>query len=176
VVDFEIQRFSRRCCVTDRELQPGERFFSVLVPEGDKVVRRDFSVEAWAGPPEDAVGHWRSEVPDPRANRMKWAPHEIMLQLFRELLENTTQRDFLYVLTLLLIRRRLFKLEATEADSDGGEVLLVFCSRHECEYRVGVATPDQRRADEIQQELASILFAGAEDVSPQEGRGRRSTN
>lgn len=166
MIDFEVQKFTRRCFATERELQPGEAFHSVLIPDGEKVIRRDYSVEAWQGPPENAIGSWRAEVPDPRANRVRWAPNEVMLQLFVELYENPAQRDFCYVLTLLLIRRRLFKLENSERDAEGNELLHLFCPRHECEYRVMVTDPSEQRAAEIQQELAAILFAGADDGAP----------
>ena len=40
-MEFDVQRCSRRCAETDREFRPGESFFSVLLPEGADVVRRD---------------------------------------------------------------------------------------------------------------------------------------
>ena len=40
-MDYEIQPNSRRCTATGRELQPGERFYSALVEEERRFVRRD---------------------------------------------------------------------------------------------------------------------------------------
>ena len=49
MTDYQIQASSRRCAVTGRELAPGERYFSVLLDQGDSFVRRDFCLEAWQG-------------------------------------------------------------------------------------------------------------------------------
>ncbi len=162
MIDFEIQKFSRRCASTGRELAPGEAFYSVLVAEGAEVIRLDYSTESWSGAPDDAVGWWKSEVPDPKSNRLQWAPNDVMLHYFQQILAQDNKKEVCYVLTLLMIRRRIFKMEATERDAQGREVLHVYCSRTEEEYQVPVATPGEEDAAAIQQELAELLFARTE--------------
>lgn len=159
VLDFEVQKFTRRCAVTDRELQPGETFYSALIPEGADVVRRDYCVEAWEGPPSDAIGTWKSEVPDPKARKVHWAPSDVMLHYFVQLQETADQADTRYVLALLMIRRRILKLETTETNEAGQEELLVYCPRNETEYRVAAVVPSEDRVEAIQQDLAELLFA-----------------
>ena len=61
-MDYQIQPNSRRCTVTGRELQPGERFFSALLEEDRQLVRKDYSQEAWQGAPPDAVSFWTGHV------------------------------------------------------------------------------------------------------------------
>ncbi len=158
-MDYEIQRCTRRCGATDRELQPGEEFYSVLVAEGAKLVRHDYSVEAWQGPPEGAAGWWKSQVPRPDAKRVHWAPNDVMLQFFEELEQQPTRQDMRYVLALLLVRRRVMRLEEEIKEADGRETLVLYCPRREATYRVSVVMPDESRTDEIQQELANLLFA-----------------
>jgi hypothetical protein len=167
MIDFEIQKFSRRCASTGRDLGPGEAFYSVLVSEGAEVVRLDYSAESWSGPPEDAIGWWKSEVPDPKSNRLQWAPNEVMLHYFQQILPQDHKQEVCYVLTLLMIRRRIFKMEATELDPQGREVLHVYCARTEEEYQVPVCTPTEENVTEIQKELAELLFARSE---PRKGR------
>ena len=166
VLDFEVQKFSRRCAASGRELKPGETFFSVLVAVGADVERQDYAAEAWQGPPADAIGWWTAQVPDPRSNRVHWAPNDVMLHYFAQLQEVPTKQDSCYVSALLMIRRRILKLEATSVDDQGQEVLLVYCARNESEYRVPVVTPDASRADQIQKELAELLFARADQERP----------
>ncbi|MCH5373277.1 MAG: hypothetical protein JJ992_04830, partial [Planctomycetes bacterium] len=79
MIDFEIQRCSRRCAKTDCEFAPGEEFYSVLVSEGSDVVRYDYSQSAWQGPPEGAIGWWKSRMPELHARRANWAPNDVML-------------------------------------------------------------------------------------------------
>jgi hypothetical protein len=159
MLDFEIQRCSRRCSVSDRELKNGETCFSALVPRGGDVVRLDYAAEAWPGPPEGAIGWWKSTVVDPNAGRPHWAPNDVMLNYFERLLEEPAADDARYVLALLLVRRRIARVERSERDAGGREQLVIYCPRNEREYRVVEAMPSAERALEIQQQLAELLQA-----------------
>src|SRR5687767_3210168 len=159
MIDYEIQRCSRRCAATDRELKSGEVCYSVLVPEGAAVVRRDYSSEAWQGPPENAIASWKSTLVDPHAGRLHWAPNDVMLNYFERLLEDPAAEDARYVLALLLVRRRIARVERSERDAAGREQLVIYCPRNEREYRVAEAMPSPERALEIQQQLAELLQA-----------------
>ena len=161
MLDFEVQRFTRVCAKTGRALKPGDSFYSALVRDGSDVSRQDVVADAWDGPPEDCLAWWKSEVPDPKAKRIHWAPHDVMLHYFSELEDQADQTDVRYVLSLLMIRRRVFRLEGTETDDAGHESMILFCPRNENEYRVDVTTVSQDRAREIQKQLAQLLVDAA---------------
>jgi hypothetical protein len=160
-VDFDVQRCSRRCAVNGRELAPGETYFSALIPAGAQVERRDYSSEAWTGPPDQALGWWKSQVPTTETKKATWAPNDVMLELFDELSDTPDRADMRYVLGLLLIRRRVLRLEETDRDQQGRETLLVYCPRRQTDYRVPVVMPDGERAKQIQQTLGQLLFREA---------------
>ncbi len=65
--------------------------------------------------------------------------------------------DFCYVLSLLLARRRILRLEDTEQSDDGREVSVLFCPRNEKTYRIVTEVPGAERAREIQQQLSQLL-------------------
>ena len=134
-------------------------FYSALIAEGAEVLRQDFAEDQWKGPPENSLGWWKSEVPDPKANRLHWAPNDVMLHYFKELQNQDHKRDVAYILALLMLRRRIFKLEASEVTAEGHEVMMVFCPRAEEEYQVPVCHPTEAEAAAIQHELAALLFA-----------------
>jgi hypothetical protein len=157
MLDFDIQRCSRRCAATEREFVPGEECFSALVPEGSAVVRKDFSAAAWQGPPENALGWWKTTVVDANAGRMSWAPNDVMLHYFERLLEDPTAEDARYVLALLLVRRRVLRVEGHEKDAQGREVIVLHCGRNEAQYRVAEVMPTPERAAAIQQQLSELL-------------------
>jgi hypothetical protein len=134
-------------------------FYSVLVAKGTNLVRHDYSAEAWQGAPEKAVGWWKSHLPAREGVRMHWAPNDVMLDLLEQLANDPLRADMRYVLALLLVRRRVCRLEETQRDLQGQEKLVLFCPRRDQEYRVNVAMPDDKRSKEIQDELARLLFA-----------------
>ncbi len=160
VMDYEIHKSTRHCAATGRELKPGEAFYSVLKRSGAELVREDFSAEVWDAAPADALAWWKSHVPSPDAKRIHWAPNDVMLHLFDQLADQPDQADLRYVLALLLIRRRVMRLEDTEK-GEGAEEMVLYCPRREAEYRVTTAPPSELRIAEIQQELARLLFANA---------------
>jgi len=170
LMDFDVQKSTRTCAATSREITAGETYFSVLVREGADVRRLDYAEEAWPGPPANSLGWWKSTMPDREgAGKKKLAPSEVLLELFRELGDAPDRIDLRYVLTLLLIRRRLLRLEETVRDeavgegSPGGiasaETMVLYCPRDEQTYRVAVVEPDERRVEEIQAYLAQLLYA-----------------
>ncbi len=156
-MDYEVQRCSRHCAKSGRELAPGESYYSVLVAEGAELQRYDYSADAWQGPPEEAVGWWKARIPDRDASRMHWAPNDVMLQFFDELAGQPEKQDMRYVLALLLVRRRVMRLEESDTDQQGREVLVLYCPRRDATYQVSAVSPEPSRIDEIQQELVRLL-------------------
>jgi hypothetical protein len=162
LMDYEVQRCTRHCTATGRELKPGEVYYSTLVSEGARVLRHDYAAEAWQGPPEGIVGWWKSVVPHREGKRMHWAPNDVMLELLEELEGQDDKQDMRYVLSLLLVRRRVLRLEEMEQDPSGGEKSILYCPKREKNYEVQTVTPDDARAAAIQEELARLLVATSE--------------
>lgn len=160
MLDFEVQRFTRKCSRTDEVLPPGAVFYSALIAEGSSVVRKDFAEESWQGPPEGVIGWWKSQVPDVHSPQKHWAPNDVILHYFEQLEGNEAQSDLRYVLALLMIRRRITRLEETRHDDEQREVFVMYCPRNEREYEVEVVSPSEQRIGEIQQELSELLFGG----------------
>ncbi len=129
----------------------------MLVAEGSQLRRYDYSTGAWEGPPKEAIGWWKSQIPDRGADRMRWAPNDVMLQFFDELAEQPDKQDMRYVLSLLLVRRRVMRLEENEKDEQGREIMVLYCPRRETTYKVPAIAPEKSRVGEIQQQLARLL-------------------
>jgi hypothetical protein len=159
MLDFEVHRCTRKCCETEVILQPGDEFYSALVAQGAQVIRKDYCAAAWKGPPDGSLGWWKSQVPDIHSHKMHWAPNDVILHYFEQLEEENSQADMRYVLALLMIRRRIVRLEETQHDERNQEIYVLYCPRNEREYRVIVATLTPRRVEEIQNQLVELLFA-----------------
>jgi hypothetical protein len=156
-MDYEVQHSSRRCSVSGRSFAPGETYYSALLPEGADVVRHDYAADAWQGPPAEAIGWWKSQVPNPTEKKKHWAPNDVMLQFWDDLAAMPDKQDMRYVLTLLLVRRRVFRLEEEKRDEQGREVMVVYCPRREANYEVPAVMPEAVRIEQIQEELAALL-------------------
>jgi hypothetical protein len=130
MTDYQIQPHTRRCAVTGRPLQPGERFYTALLEEGDSFVRKDYSGEAWQGPPTGAFSFWSGRVPPPEEGKRPHIDDDLLADCFDRLEGQTepSRVNFRYVIALLLLRRKRFKFE--EARVEGGrEILRLRCVR-----------------------------------------------
>ena len=155
-MEFDIQRCTRRCSITGRELAPGEPYYSALVEQGTTLLRRDYSVEAWPGPPQGAIGWWKSHRPEPRAH---WAlgTQRRDARPVRPARRPARGRGPALRVGAAPRRRRVLRSEESETDEQGREVLVLDRPRREQTYRVPAVAPDGPRIGEIQEELARLL-------------------
>jgi len=117
--------------------------------------RLDFSEEAWTGPPETAVAWWKFRVPaEHKPSQSRLRPNEL-LQIFERLLNRNEQAELAYLLGLLLVRKRVLRIE-NQILEGGQEFLLLYCPRRECEYRVHVPAISDERMAALEQLLLAI--------------------
>jgi hypothetical protein len=130
MTDYQIVANTRRCSASGRELKPGEKYYSVLLDEGGKFLRKDFAAEVWQGPPEGAFSFWAGRIPESQAPRRPPIDDDLLLDCFERLdgQAEPARVSFRYVLALLLMRRRRLKFEEARQDA-GLEVLCLRCAR-----------------------------------------------
>ena|ERR1051325_1357724 len=157
-MDYQIQPNSRRCAVTGKELQVGERYFSALVEEDRRFVRKDFSVEAWAGPPAGAFSFWTGRVP---AGTEKIRPRfdDDLLEDCFQRLEGQTEPgriNFRYVVALLLLRRRRLRYESSVL-ADGVEKIALTHMGTGAKHEVVNPRLSDDEMNEVQEEVFRVL-------------------
>lgn len=158
MTDYQIQPSTRRCAGTGRELQPGEKFFSVLLDEGGKFTRQDFASEAWPGPPPNAFSFWTGRVPPPdRVKRLR-IDDDLLLDCFQRLdgLTELGQLNFRYVVALLLMRRKRLKFEEARIENDR-ELLHLRCARTGAQYQVVNPRLTEDEMAAVQEEVFKVL-------------------
>ena len=163
--DFSIARCSRRCHRGDRELRPGEEFYSVIVECDGELARQDIAFENWNGPPEHAVGWWRQRIPQSKNRKLRPAPEGVLLDTLTELLERPGKEALAYLLSLLLIRRRVL-VEANDtvlgekppSHDDVPTLLSLKLPADGRVLNVPVVTPTPETCEALQQQLVSLLF------------------
>jgi len=160
MIDFDFQRFTKKSHATGHDLQPGEVYFSVLQQEDGDVVRHDFHGDAWTGPPENAICWWKATMEDPQSTKAQWAPSDQMLHEFESLLADPTRQDAAYVMALLLVRRKIVRLDDIEKADDGTERMVLTSLKREGTYNIAVIEPEPDRIDAIQAHLTKLLDTG----------------
>ena len=170
----DIPRCSRVCCRTGRTLAPGEAYYSALIEGKSGLERLDFSAEAWHKEKLSAVGWWHSTVPSPNEKRIRLAANDILLELFDQWFGRPDKAEYLYVLTLLMIRRKIFRFEKEEkSEETDGSTLIVYSARRETTYDVPSVPLDTERIERVQECLASLIYTGTAETKVMEnGKGK----
>lgn len=156
MLSFDFKKSSRKCFESDREFQPGDVFYSVLIECDDgSAERRDYSSDHWNGPPTDIIGWWKCRVPELGKGRVYWAPKPVLLAYFEHVQQSPSQADIAFVTGLLLVQRKILSLVDEETDADS----MVLRGRSaKAVYTVPVTEISPSRLSEIQNELSERLF------------------
>jgi len=157
-MDYETPRSTMHCAATGRELQENETYWSVVYDRPEGLERLDYCEEAWQGPPADALCVWRTRVPVKEQEQKPLVDTSVMLDVFCGLQEqdDPDKINFRYILALLLMRKRILKLEDTCREDDR-EFLVVSCRQTESTYRVLDPHLTEDRIAGVQQQVGSIL-------------------
>lgn len=158
MTEYQIQPTTRRCALTGRELQAGEKFYSVLREEGDHFIRQDISAEAWTGPPAGAFSFWVGKVPRAEERSRPRFDDDLLLDCFQRLEgQADPQRvNFRYVLALLLMRRKKLKFEQATVEN-GQETLTLRCVRSGTAYTVVNPRLSEEAMVQVQEEVFALL-------------------
>jgi hypothetical protein len=158
--DYVIGRCSRRCRVSDRPLEPGERFYSVAVSTGGEIVRFDIAESSWTGAPPDAVGWWRGKMAPTKPKRIVPTPNAQLVEVLGQLCDDPEQHAVAHMLGVLLVRRKVLHEEPDEelpADNTPSHQRLVHHTTEQV-FFVPVVEPDAASVQVVQEMLQSLLY------------------
>ncbi len=122
---YEISRASGVCAGTGNPIEVGESYIAALWIEPDpdrpgaELMRRsDYSGDAWisgARPAGPLVGHWRATLSPPNTRKRALIGDDELIDLFMQLAEasETKRLAFRYLLALILVRKRLLRVEGS---------------------------------------------------------------
>jgi len=180
--DYEVARSGGTCCITGRPFEEDEPFYSVVVETADGFERRDYCADAWTGPPDDAICHFKTHMPRKQAPKRTFVDESVLLTFFDRLQEATepAKQRFRFVLALILLRKRILRYENSRREGDGETWVL---RRVGDRSRQEIFNPGLSEGEigEITSQLGAVLHAdlaaaGAadndEDSEPDESDGR----
>lgn len=157
-MDYRIKPIGRTCSATGDQLVPGSVCRSVLVEKNGQLVRLDYAGDAPKGLPPGAIGWWRCSVPAAGDNKTGMLDTESLFDFFDQLADspNPVQEKFLYVLGLLLVRKRRLKLDGTRSDGDV-DYLMLSGSRGEGPWDVRDQVLNEDEIERLQKQLQAQL-------------------
>jgi hypothetical protein len=123
MADWEIHKPLGTCVGTERVIAPGEEYVATLIETEQGLVRRDFCLDYWEQNKPSVYCYWKTAMPSGEQKKKIFVDDD-MLMAFFERLENETDEEkvnFRFVLTLILMRKRILKYDSSEK-VDGKEV------------------------------------------------------
>jgi hypothetical protein len=153
-MDFNIRPVAKTCSKSGRAFRPGDMCWSVLFEKDGQLVRQDFSAEAWGGPPNGAIGHWRCYVPESAESGRPKLDADSLFDYFLQLSDspNIVQQQYRYVLSLLLLRKRRLILEEV-VDVDGCPTMRLVGSGGEGPFDVAEEELSEDQIERLQNQL-----------------------
>lgn len=118
-MDYHFRPLGKTCSATGKPFAPGSQVVSVLVEQNGVLSRFDYASDAWPGPPEKTIGHWKTQVPDGPPQRRP-IDTEAMLRYFEQLTEDANPgfEKIRYVLALYLLQKRRIKLDGARTEDE----------------------------------------------------------
>jgi len=113
---WQIKKSLGQCWGTGRTICEGQEYFAALVESAGGFERRDFSQEYWNEHKPPVFCFWKSKLAGAQQKK-KMFIDDGMLMAFFERLATETEPDkvnFRFVLTLILMRKRLLKYDCSE--------------------------------------------------------------
>lgn len=160
--EYKVNRSTRQCHTLKRPLREGEWYFSVIVESGDDHVRRDYSAEAWTGPPDDAIGWWKKRMPTTDQRKLVLAPPEVLVDLLRQMDPFPEKAKSRYLLALMLMRRRVVKpADASESNPIPENTIRVEVIADGTTIDVATCEISRTESDSLRDELNELLYCEA---------------
>jgi len=172
MAEWKIRRRAEGCGICEHVFEEGERYVSALAISEEEIAREDACSGCWAqrtGNADDELFFWftRHRANKKRALQLDLASLEALFEKLGTR-EETAARELRFVLCLLLMRKRLLKLEKVVRGADG-EAMLVRKPRRKDTAKVFVFDFTPERLAELKGELREV-FEGAEDEADDKAR------
>ena len=159
--DWEINKPLGQCFGSGRKIEHGEEYFGALVVAEEGLQRRDFCAEYWESEKPDVFCHWKTKLPEPGQKKQLFVDDQMLMAFFERLGRETDQEkiDFRFVLTLILMRKRLLKYYESRTE-DGKEIWrLRIPGDKSAEGLVEVVNPhlDEEQIEQLSSQIGEIL-------------------
>lgn len=171
VKDFKISKTQGLCTKCNQTLEPGEEIYALVRADEEELERQDFHLKCFCNDEAsqetlienmqddpNVLGVWRTHIPRPEEKKKLLIDNALLINFF-ERLEGQTEPaklKFRYVLTLILMRKRLLNYEGmiTANDIDTWKMRVRGTDRY---YQVIDPKLDEQQVSEVSASLGEIM-------------------
>ena len=156
--EWEINKPLGQCYGSGKKIECGEEFFAALVQTKEGLERRDFCVDYWQQRQPNVFCYWKTKLPAPDQKKQVFVDDNMLMAFFDRLEKETEQEkiNFRFVLSLILMRKRLLKYDSSITEADKEIWRLRITGDKEL---VDVVNPhlDQEQIERLSSQLSQIL-------------------
>ena len=169
MTEYDLSRTTGQCSVTGEPFDVDEDFYTAVLETPEGLERRDISLNAWEGPPDGTLCHFKTRLPQKDAPPKTFVDDNVLIDIFLNLsdAQETAKVRFRFVLSLILLRKRLLKYEKT-IRRDDGEFWEMRLTRDKSLHRIFNPSLSEAEIQTLSAQLTVVLhehLAGeAEDV------------
>ncbi len=164
MAEWEIKKPLGHCCGTGEEIAEGQDYYAALVDTPEGLERQDFSLEYWNEHQPIVYCFWKTRR-TPEAEKKKLFVDDDMLVSFFERLADETDPDklnFRFVLTLVLMRKRLLRYESSKIEN-GAEIWSLKMRGKDELQKVVNPQLDEDKIEELSGQMGQILQVDLEE-------------
>ena len=160
--DYDIARTAGQCCDCEAQIAPGQQYVACVVQAGKELQRRDYCLQCFKQPEgdldEDVLGQWRTRAAQPQEKKKLFIDDELLLNFFERLedAEEPAKVNFRFVLTLVLMRKKLLVYERSDANEDG-EIWTLRVRGSDRTSKVIDPHMDEEKIAEVSRQLGEIM-------------------
>ncbi len=158
--DWDIKKPLGQCSGSGKEIEHGTEYFGALVVAEEGLQRRDFCAEYWESEKPDVFCHWKTRLPEPGQKKQLFVDDQMLMAFFERLAAETDPENisFRFVLTLILMRKRLLKYEESRTE-DGKEIWRLRIPGDKSAGSVEVVNPhlDEKQIEQLSSQIGEIL-------------------
>ena len=158
--EWEIESATGQCAVSGRPFTEGEEFYTVLFEKDESFSRRDYSLENWQGPPDEAFCYFKTRAPVKEQRAKRFVNNDLLINFFERLADESepVRVQFRFVLALIMMRKRLLRYERSTLKDDV-EVWEMTLVRDQSRHPVVNPQLSDDQIEAVSQELGVILHS-----------------
>lgn len=164
-MDFKISRSNRTCDKCEKNFEAGTGFFCAIFEGDAEFARHEFCNDCWESDSgkdtaEKAYSFWQTRIPEKPTDEKRKLDIGAASTFFRRLVgsDEPHKRDFAYLLTLLLMRKKVLLLLDTVTDGDKEFMVLHFRGEDkEDSWRVEDPKLPVEKLEKVKDDLGQLL-------------------